>query len=515
MTTTTRRAYLRLQRASVLAGLVLVTGVTGAGVSAAAGWPTGPGLVRAAASCSGYSSNTTPPTTIRVLEYGAHDANGRGIAGTEKGVTTVSFRDYVRDVLPSEWVHTWPQDSLRAGAVAVKTYGWFMGNGGRQGSWQGQCFDVRDDITYQRYIPGSRKPETDQAIAATWDTTATRDGAIFLASFQRTLTGNTSEACGAGRTTFPNTMSQYGSRQCADGGSGWQQILTTYYPGIQLSAAGPSAVWSADGSTMTMAMRGANGALYVREYRTSTSWGGFTSLGGQLASAPSIVRRPGGTLDIFMEGVNGHLYQTSKAPGHAWSPLADLGGALTSAPSEVWADDQTLHLVARGANGQIYLRTYHAGAGWGAFTNLGGQILSAPSIVGRPNGWFDIFAQGTNHHLYQMTNTGGGWPHALTDLGGTIISAPAEAWMHDGQTLTLVTLGANSSVYDRVYTTSSSWKPFEILGGQAVSAPCITRRPDGTLDVFVVGTNHHLYQSTKLAGATTWSALRDVGGAIY
>jgi hypothetical protein len=505
-----------LHRAYLLGGMVLLTVATGAGVSAGAAAPLVPRVASAAASCSGFSSNITPPSTIRVLIFGSHDARGKGIAGTEQGISTVPFRDYVRDVLPDEWVRSWPQDSLRAGAIAVKTYGWYMGNGGRQGSWQGHCFDVRDDITYQRYIPGSRKPETDQAISATWDTTATRGGAIFLASFQRTLTGNLAEACGAGRAGTPNTLSQYGSKQCADSRIGWQQILSTYYPGIQLSAAGPSAVWSADGSTMTLAVRGADSALYVREYRTSTSWGGFTSLHGQLASAPSIVRRPNGTLDIFMEGINGHLYQTSKGPGQAWSGLSDLGGTLTSAPSEAWSSDgQTLDLVVRGGNGQIYLRTYRVGSGWSSYTSLGGQITSAPSIVWRPNGWIDIFGQGTNHHLYQMTNTGAGWPRAMTDLGGIITSAPAEAWMHDGQTLTLVAIGANHSVYDRVYTTSGGWKPFKLLGGQAVSAPAIARRPDGTQDVFVVGANHHLYQTTQTAGATTWSALRDQGGAIF
>ena len=68
-------------------------------------------------SCTGYSSQSTPPSTIRVRR---HNSNG-----TATGVATVPFVQYVENVLPHEWIASWNAEALKAGAVAVKSYGWY------------------------------------------------------------------------------------------------------------------------------------------------------------------------------------------------------------------------------------------------------------------------------------------------------------------------------------------------------------------------------------------------------
>ena len=65
-----------------------------------------PPVVQAAA-CTGWSSTTAPPPTIRVL---------RSATGV---VETVDFKTYVKVVMPAEWPSTWGQEVLRAGAVAI------------------------------------------------------------------------------------------------------------------------------------------------------------------------------------------------------------------------------------------------------------------------------------------------------------------------------------------------------------------------------------------------------------
>jgi len=37
-------------------------------------------------------------------------------------VTTVNFNTYVQDVLPNEWIPSWPSEALKAGAVAAKMF---------------------------------------------------------------------------------------------------------------------------------------------------------------------------------------------------------------------------------------------------------------------------------------------------------------------------------------------------------------------------------------------------------
>ncbi len=66
-----------------------------------------------ASSCSGWTSETTPPSTIRVY---------RAATGA---VETVNFRVYAKNVLSREWIGSWTTESLRSGAVAVKMYAWY------------------------------------------------------------------------------------------------------------------------------------------------------------------------------------------------------------------------------------------------------------------------------------------------------------------------------------------------------------------------------------------------------
>lgn len=191
-----------------------------------------PGL---AGSCTGYSSQTTPPATIRVL------VGGGTTSKPTYTITTVPFDQYVENVLPMEWVASWDGDALKAGAVAVKSYAWYWvthygGYVGRTHS-ASTCFDVTDDTNFQVYRAGSATTRTTQAVQATWRVAARRGGQVLQASYRAYL-NSTGEACGA----YANgtTLSQYGTQACnqASTGNKYNVILGKYYyPGLQLSTA--------------------------------------------------------------------------------------------------------------------------------------------------------------------------------------------------------------------------------------------------------------------------------------
>jgi hypothetical protein len=102
-------------------------------------------------SCSGYFSNEVPPATIIVDNVGT---------GT---LQTYDFKYYVENVLPNEWVPSWPATSLEAGGMAVKTYGWYWVNNWDGGTLNGSCYDVQGgsysngscDVNYQCFRPGT------------------------------------------------------------------------------------------------------------------------------------------------------------------------------------------------------------------------------------------------------------------------------------------------------------------------------------------------------------------------
>lgn len=166
--------------------------------------------------CGGSRSNTTVPSTIRVLR------------GSGK-VDVVPFRSYVENVLPNEWVSSWSPASLRAGAIAVKSFAWFWVNhSAYRISPGGQCYDVTDDTRSQVYRPGSATAVTNAAVEATWGTRLTRGGAVLKAHYC-----STSTACGA--WVDGDWMSQHGSQDLARRGVGHAEILRHYYRGVVVS----------------------------------------------------------------------------------------------------------------------------------------------------------------------------------------------------------------------------------------------------------------------------------------
>ncbi|HEX2141067.1 MAG TPA: SpoIID/LytB domain-containing protein [Candidatus Limnocylindria bacterium] len=176
-----------------------------------------------AASCSGWTSESQPPPSIRVFRH----ASG--------AVETVDFRTYTKNVLSREWIGSWTAESLRSGALAVKSYAWYQvlhWRGGTNAS--GQCFDLRDDTYDQVYDPS--KPTWSTAAAAvdaTWGTRVLKNGLIFPTYYNAGASG---EACGANANGWK--MYQWGTQGCGLAGKTAAQIMLTYYwPGVTVTDA--------------------------------------------------------------------------------------------------------------------------------------------------------------------------------------------------------------------------------------------------------------------------------------
>jgi hypothetical protein len=177
-----------------------------------------------AASCSGWSSNTQPPPTIRVFRH----ATG--------AVDTVNFKPYVKNVLSREWIGSWTAESLRSGALAVRNYAWYQVLHWRGGTnAEGECFDLRDDTWDQVYDPS--KPTYSTAAAAVdhvWSWLVHKNGAIFPTYYNA---GAVNEPCGANANGWK--AFQWGTQACGLAGKTAKQIiLTYYYPGVTVSGAG-------------------------------------------------------------------------------------------------------------------------------------------------------------------------------------------------------------------------------------------------------------------------------------
>lgn len=198
--------------APVAAGAAIGPRLPGAG-------PAGPG---APESCTGWTNQWQPPATIRVQRT-------RGLAtGT---VQTVPFRQYVAVVMASEWPSGYPRETLRAGAIAVKEYGWYfaMNYRGRLAP-DGNCYDVTDSSSDQNYNPEKHTPHANHrsAIDATWPVSLRKINAngqsrLFVTGYRP------GELVDCGVDSDGRRLFQRSSRDCGNSGMTAEQVLRIYY----------------------------------------------------------------------------------------------------------------------------------------------------------------------------------------------------------------------------------------------------------------------------------------------
>lgn len=209
--------FRRILAAGVLAAASIAAGLVPATVTDSA---------QAAGPCGTYASHTTPPSTIRVFRT----ATG--------AVETVDFRTYVKNVLSREWISSWTTESIRAGALAVKNYGWYQVLHWRgYVNAEGECFDVFDSTRDQHYDPSRPTyAAMSAAVDATWSTLALKGGKIFATYYNA---GAVNEPCGANVNGWQ--MFQWGTQACGLAGKTAAQILAIYYTGVTVSSAPPPA----------------------------------------------------------------------------------------------------------------------------------------------------------------------------------------------------------------------------------------------------------------------------------
>lgn len=176
--------------------------------------------------CSGWSSTTRPPDSIRVLRR----RSGR--------IERVPFRKYVVTVLGKEWPSYLPQPVVEAGAVAVKQYAWYHSLGSARVTRDGRCYDVNDGVGDQLYKPKRARVGQDhyRAVNKTWDVRLLKNGRLFMTGYRR----GAKDKCGRDATGWK--LYARSATRCAYRGLDYLDILRKYYsPDLEIAGAGPGA----------------------------------------------------------------------------------------------------------------------------------------------------------------------------------------------------------------------------------------------------------------------------------
>jgi len=173
--------------------------------------------------------NTPYPKTIRVAIREARPNGDPNPHGRIIYVKTVNFDDYVVNSLPNEWVPSWNQEALQAGAMAVKMFAWYkILNPTKLDGWE---FDLDNTTNFQTYREGNRFRETDEAHRRIRELAYTMpDGSIVELNYRAGIERNPNW-----QYRNANMMAQWGTHYWAERGRNMLQILQWYFQGRALN----------------------------------------------------------------------------------------------------------------------------------------------------------------------------------------------------------------------------------------------------------------------------------------
>jgi hypothetical protein len=242
-------------------------------------------------------------------------------------VEAVDFETYVKVVMPAEWPPAWPIESMRAGAVAIKQYGWYYTMHYRGLTGTGGCADVYDNNNDQVYSPETRTPAAShiQAVETTWAESLIKNGTFLFTGYRP----GSEVACGADADGFH--LYQHSARNCALDGKAGEQILNVYYgPGLVIQG-GPTPP-------------GAPTSVSATPYDSSAevSWVAPASDGGSAVTTYTTTSTPGGktcttagALTCAINGLaNGIAYNFTVTASN-WvgtSPASNPSNSITPGP---------------------------------------------------------------------------------------------------------------------------------------------------------------------------------------
>ena len=201
----------------------------------------------------------------------------------------------------------------------------------------------------------------------------------------------------------------------------------------------------------------------------------------------------------------------------------DVGVTLNAGPAVASPLENNLTVFMRASSGSL-LQLMYNGTWAAAPQNLGGGIKSgsSPAAAYRSFLLVDVFVRGTNDHLYWLAGRGQAGFADWQDMGGSLmgsdpaVCAPeidelAVFWRH-GSTGQLVVRRYKGTTWEGIGSVNGS-SPVKPMAG---SSPAAVSPPDfgGHIDVFIRGTNSHLYQTHYNPTTHNWSAFNDTGIVI-
>ena len=191
-------------------------------------------LLQSSSSTNAYYFECTKSFKIqRDASLGAYSYHGNFVAIVDtKGksqeiqiVNLVDSEQYIQGVVPAEVRSDWPAESLKAQAVAARTFAWWTVLNERRNPEN--YYDLNDTIEYQAYLGASNQTEaTDSAVMATANQVIKYDGKVIKAYFSADSGGKTESAINAFGQDLPYCTSKQEQYDLSKVKSSWKKDVS-------------------------------------------------------------------------------------------------------------------------------------------------------------------------------------------------------------------------------------------------------------------------------------------------
>jgi hypothetical protein len=289
----------------------------------------------AAAACTPWDDEYTPPPTIRVLRT-QRDLVPPEVVNT---VQEVDFRTYVATTMAVEWPEQYPIATLKAGAVATKQFAWYhvihpRGNEVVLPDGSKACYDVADSTIDQYYYPekygpgqpDGPGPKIAKAIDLTWGITVRKysqraqSSRFFLTGYR----SGTETACGADANGFK--LFHHSTRACGKDGLTFREILRRYLmPNLEIVTAGRHDVVGSKHGDATAMVLNDKGLQVAHVWSLGGPDASPSSRAGARIDAAELVGFDSG--DISDDGKDDLVWLTRTGPGSGRISVALSDGA--------------------------------------------------------------------------------------------------------------------------------------------------------------------------------------------
>lgn len=233
----------------------------------------------------------------------------------------------------------------------------------------------------------------------------------------------------------------------------------------------------------------------------------YENLGGQLTSGPAVASSGANRLQVFARGTTSEVMQ--KSYDGEWSIWRNVGGSVheDSAPGAISWGAHPIDLFIRGTDDALWYNS-HNGSTWSGWESLGGTLTSGPAVASTLIGQLDVFARGDKGQLIHNSYFGdwSGWE----TLGGDIKAGSSPAVVsYGGDHIDIFVRGTNDHLWHKAWL-GGTWSAWIDLGGpglngKVTSSPAVSSRAPGQLDVFVRGQDYSIWHRTY-SDYGTWSA---------